>query len=86
MSMMIPPDTPEEANCFAASIKRGPMLPEGIRFEGQRTLAKYGASWKDASKQASDQMFNRRNYLEGRIGRVPFIVDFVLLTNRTEPR
>lgn len=73
-------EKPVRLGTFACTFELKSHLPEGIRFAGQRVLARYGASWKDASKQASDQMFNLRKYLEGRLGRAPFMVDFIWLS------
>jgi len=73
-------EKPVRLSTLAFTLELKTHLPEAVRFDGQRVHVRYGVSWKDATRQASEQMFNLRGYLEGRLGRAPFLVDFIWLS------
>jgi len=55
--------------------------PNGVRFEGTRVFVRYDSEWKDATKQAGNQVYSVREYVRRRGHKTPFIVNLIWLNN-----
>lgn len=76
-----PPGTSKNARlvsvAFTVEVKNHTV--DDVRFVGTTVETRYGKQWKNASSQASEQMFALRKYLEERAGKAPFLVNFIWL-------